>query len=80
MEEDFEKYEESTDECIKFLPNRRTQIFSVFIATLGSFGLGTVYGWSSPAIPQIVESGEFGELTTDQKSYIATFALVSIIK
>jgi len=73
----FDKDEKSsTAECAdKFLPKRRTQILSAFIVTIGSFGLGTVLGWSAPVLPLLASTGDLGTLNTDEKSLVASFAL-----
>lgn len=59
------------------------QCTAVFASTIGSFGLGTVFGWSAPALDDLKLSSAtvetFGELGPAESSWIASLALVSNI-
>ena len=48
------------------------------LATIGSFSLGTVLAWSSPALPDLAEREDLGVLSAKDKSWIASLAVVSI--
>ena len=39
--------------------------------------MGTVLGWTSPALPDLSSSGDLGELSKDELSWIASLAIVS---
>jgi len=55
-----------------FTPNRKPQILASLIVTIGAFSLGNALGWSSPALYDLKESGQLGELTKDMESWIGS--------
>ncbi|CAG7650414.1 unnamed protein product, partial [Allacma fusca] len=41
------------------------QYAAALTASIGAFGLGTALGWTSPALPNIEERGDFDSLKAD---------------
>lgn len=54
------------------------QVASTFVACIGAFVLGSVIGWSSPAIPDLDKSRDFGTLSDTDKSWLGSLTHVSL--
>ena len=57
----------------------KPQILATCIACIGAFGLGTVIGWSAPALPSIKMGGGLGGslLTKSDESWVGSLVNVS---
>ena len=57
--------------------SKAPQFFATFIATIGSFGLGTVLSWPAPTLPQLSAQSCYGSceglliLSVEQQSWVA---------
>ena len=45
---------------------------ATLVATIGSFGLGTVLSWSAPTLPQLTLNSEFSNLNATAPSFVLT--------
>ena len=46
--------------------------------TIGAFCLGTAIGYSSPALPDLRETKDLGDLTEEEESWIGAMVPVSL--
>lgn len=53
-----------------------TILHFAFIVTIGGFSLGNCLGYSSPALPNLQNSGDFPNLETSQLSWIGSLVTV----
>jgi hypothetical protein len=51
---------------------------SLVSANFGSFALGSVLSWTSPALPDLRERRTFGEITDSEETWISSIALVRV--
>ncbi|CAG7831041.1 unnamed protein product [Allacma fusca] len=58
----------------KFVSKTGTQFLAAAVATLGAFGLGTVAGWTSPALPSLQNGTTLGEVDPAIQSWIGSIA------
>ncbi|CAL8101444.1 unnamed protein product [Orchesella dallaii] len=55
----------------------RNQILATIIVTIGSFGTGTVFGWSAVATDDLKKSGDFGSLSQENEiSWVTSLAIL----
>ncbi|XP_058818789.1 facilitated trehalose transporter Tret1-like [Topomyia yanbarensis] len=53
------------------------QYLAAVVATLGAFSIGTIFGWSSPAEPRILENGETG-FTIEKEDFAWAVSLMGL--
>ncbi|CAL8101448.1 unnamed protein product [Orchesella dallaii] len=70
-------------EEVQIFPNKefsaKRQWIATIAASIGIWATGTVLGWSSPSNPELEESGDLGELSKNQLSWIASIAVVAAL-
>ncbi|CAG7643816.1 unnamed protein product [Allacma fusca] len=68
-------------EIVVFIPKKLPQYVAALVATIGAFGLGTVLGWTSPALPSMAKSGDFPgfESDSDEATWISALTPIGAL-
>ncbi|CAL8109368.1 unnamed protein product [Orchesella dallaii] len=65
--------------CCGSTNNRMPQYLAAATVTIGGFSLGNVLGWSSPAIPNLTNSGDFPDIQNYQKAWIGSLVTIGAL-
>ncbi|ODM94060.1 Facilitated trehalose transporter Tret1 [Orchesella cincta] len=65
--------------CCGSNSHRMPQYLAAATVTIGGFSLGNVLGWSSPAIPNLANSGDFPDIQNYQKAWIGSLVTIGAL-